>query len=44
MTLPCAPPMPPLFLLASKFSTTEVVVIGVLFWLLFAVLHMRRNR
>ena len=36
--------MPPLVLLVSKFSTVEVVIIGLLFWLGLAVLHMRRNR
>ena len=36
--------MPPLVLLASKFSPVEVVVIGLLFWLLLAFFHMRRNR
>jgi hypothetical protein len=36
--------MPPLIHLASKFSLPEVIVIGLLFWLLLAALHMRRNR
>ena len=36
--------MPPLVMLVSKFSTVELVVIGLLFWLLLAGLHMRRNR
>ena len=34
----------PLIHLAAKFSTTEVIVIGLLFWLLLAAFHMRRNR
>jgi hypothetical protein len=36
--------MPPLILPAAKFSPVEIVVIGLLFWLLLAVFHMRRNR
>ena len=36
--------MPPLVLLVSKFSTVEVVIVGLLFWLLLAGLHMRHNR
>ena len=36
--------MPPLILLVAKFSTVEVVIIGVLFWLLLAYIHMQRNR
>jgi hypothetical protein len=39
-----APLMPPFIHLASKFSTTEVIVIGLLFWLLLAGLHYSRNR
>ena len=31
-------------MLASKFSTVEVAIIGLLFWLLLAMLHMHRNR
>ena len=36
--------MPPSIFLAAKFSPVEVVVIGLLFWLLLAVFHMHRNR
>lgn len=36
--------MPPVVLLAAKLSPVEVVLVGLLFWLLLAGLHMRRNR
>jgi hypothetical protein len=39
-----APPMPPLIQLVSKFSTVEIVVIGLIFWFGLAILHMHRNR
>ncbi len=37
-------PRMPLVHLVAKFSTPEIVVIGILFWLLLAAFHMRRNR
>jgi len=36
--------MPPLIMFAAKFSAVEVVAVGLLFWLLLAALHARRNR
>jgi hypothetical protein len=36
--------MPPVIPLVAKFSTAELIVVGILFWLLLATLHMRRNR
>jgi hypothetical protein len=36
--------MPPFVPLVAKFSPIEIVVIGLLFWLLLAYLHMQRNR
>ena len=33
-----------MILLAAKFSPIEIAGIGLLFWLLMAVFHMRRNR
>jgi hypothetical protein len=36
--------VPQPLLLASKFSTDEIIVVGLLIWIGLAVWHMQRNR
>jgi hypothetical protein len=36
--------MPSPLQLASKFSTNEIIVVGLLIWIGLAIWHMQRNR